>query len=297
MRKVLRFILVIWVVFTSHSSFAQGSLDSQSAQQMRINTLEEAITRLESTVSTQGKKLKALESTLSVQSQQLETLSDELDSVAETVSTTGALLDEKIDSNTRSLLSDNSLIKIGLSRTRIVGLVAIVLLIAILGLVFALLRRRIKASSTEVRALKSDIDVLNERIISSDQSLLDFIKQQESAVLNTTQEKADHSLALKIADEVVRIENNLSRMDPSVRGYKQLSAALRRIKDNFAANGYELVDMLGKPYKEGMKVIANFVTDENLEEGQQIITSIIKPQINYDGVMIQAAQVTVSQNV
>jgi ribonucleotide monophosphatase NagD (HAD superfamily) len=170
-------------------------------------------------------------------------------------------------------------------------------LIAILGLVFALLRRRIKASSTEVRALKSDIDVLNERIISSDQSLLDFIKQQESAVLNTTQEKADHSLALKIADEVVRIENNLSRMDPSVRGYKQLSAALRRIKDNFAANGYELVDMLGKPYKEGMKVIANFVTDENLEEGQQIITSIIKPQINYDGVMIQAAQVTVSQNV
>ena len=76
-----------------------------------------------------------------------------------------------------------------------------------------------------------------------------------------------------------------------------MSAALRRIKDNYAANGYELVDMLGKPYKEGMKVIANFVTDESLEEGQQIITSIIKPQINYDGVMIQAAQVTVSQNV
>ena len=46
-----------------------------------------------------------------------------------------------------------------------------------------------------------------------------------------------------------------------------------------------------------MKVIANFVVDENLEEGRQIITSITKPQINYNGQMIQAAQITVSQNI
>ena len=63
------------------------------------------------------------------------------------------------------------------------------------------------------------------------------------------------------------------------------------------AQGYEIVDMLGKPYNEGMKAIANFVLDESLEEGQQIITGIAKPQINYKGVMIQAAQITVSQNI
>ena len=68
------------------------------------------------------------------------------------------------------------------------------------------------------------------------------------------------------------------------------------MKDNLSANGYELVDMLGKDYNEGMKVTANFVEDENLDEGKQIITGIIKPQINYNGVMIQAAQITVSQN-
>jgi hypothetical protein len=44
-------------------------------------------------------------------------------------------------------------------------------------------------------------------------------------------------------------------------------------------------------------VIANFVVDENLEEGRQIITNITKPQINYNGQMIQAAQITVSQNI
>ena len=63
------------------------------------------------------------------------------------------------------------------------------------------------------------------------------------------------------------------------------------------AQGYEIVDMLGKPYNEGMKVVANFVSDENLKDGEQIITGITKPQINYKGTMIQAAEITVSQNI
>ena len=33
------------------------------------------------------------------------------------------------------------------------------------------------------------------------------------------------------------------------------------------------------------------------EGGEQIITGIIKPQVNYNGKMIQAAQITVSQNI
>ena len=102
---------------------------------------------------------------------------------------------------------------------------------------------------------------------------------------------------MKVADEIVRIELNLSRMDPSIRGYKQLSKAVERIKNNFMAKGYEIIDMLGKPYNEGMKVTANFVVDESLKEGELIITGITKPQINYNGKMIQAAQITVSQNI
>ena len=55
--------------------------------------------------------------------------------------------------------------------------------------------------------------------------------------------------------------------------------------------------MIGKPYNEGMKVIASFVQDEDLNPGEQIISGIVKPQINHNGKMIQAAQVTVSQNI
>ena len=107
----------------------------------------------------------------------------------------------------------------------------------------------------------------------------------------------DHSLVKKVADEIVRIELNLSRMDPNIKGYKQLAKGVERIKDNFKSKGYEITDMLGKPYIEGMKVVANFVSDDTLPEGSQIITGIIKPQIIYNGTMIQAAEITVSQNI
>lgn len=106
----------------------------------------------------------------------------------------------------------------------------------------------------------------------------------------------DHSLALKIADEIVRIENNLNHMDPSVKGYKQLSKAVERIKLNLHANGYEIVNLLGKHYDDGMKITADFVPDDTLAPGEQLITNVIRPLVIYEGKMIQSAQVIVNQN-
>ena len=139
---------------------------------------------------------------------------------------------------------------------------------------------------------------MQEESLKLDDKLVELLDNQLIALQSTPQkQESDHSLALKIADEIVRIETNLSRMDSSVKGYKQLSASVRRIKDNFLANGYELVDMLGKPYDEGMRVIViTIISDESLAEGSSIISSVVKPQVNYNGVMIQAAQVKLSQN-
>ncbi|MBT2988834.1 MAG: hypothetical protein KME65_07695 [Candidatus Thiodiazotropha sp. (ex Ctena orbiculata)] len=125
-----------------------------------------------------------------------------------------------------------------------------------------------------------------------DEKLLELIDAQIVKAAVTTEE--DHTLALKVADEIVRIQKNISRMDEGTKGLKQLAASVVRIQDNFAANGYEIVDMLEKPYVEGMRATVNYVSDENLDEGQQIISRIIKPQVNYQGVMIQSAQIEVS---
>ena len=139
---------------------------------------------------------------------------------------------------------------------------------------------------------------MQEESVNLDSKLVELLnKKIEATPTPTVNEQADHTLALKVADEIVRIETNLSRMDTSVKGYKQLAKAVERIRTNFLANGYEIVEMLGKPYNEGIKASVSFETDESLAEGEQRITGIIKPQINYKGKMIQSAQITVSQNL
>lgn len=162
-------------------------------------------------------------------------------------------------------------------------------------------RRKDYISMSEVRKAQEALQIAQSKIqedsVKLDNQMLALMERKVNANPVIASADTDHSLALKVADEIVRIELNLSRMDASVKGYKQLTKAVERIKNNFQANGYEIIDMLGKPYNEGMKVIANFVPDETLKEGEQIITGVTKPQINFNGKMIQAAQITVSQNI
>lgn len=160
-------------------------------------------------------------------------------------------------------------------------------------------RRKDYRSMSDVRKAQDALQVaqskMQEDSVKLDNQMLALIDKQMSASSVAVSAETDHSLALKVADEIVRIELNLSRMDASVKGYKQLSKAVERIKNNFAANGYEIVDMLGKPYIQGIKAAVTFVTDESLEPNVQVISKIIKPQVNYKQEMIQAAQIEVSQ--
>ena len=83
-------------------------------------------------------------------------------------------------------------------------------------------------------------------------------------------------------------------MDESIKGHKQLSASVRKLEQTLNVNKYELVKLLNQPYNEGMTLEASMIIDDSLNPGESIITRIIKPQINYKGKLIQAAQVEVS---
>ena len=162
---------------------------------------------------------------------------------------------------------------------------------------FLVLRKKFKRDSSIVenkiidtrKKLENQNIELDKKLIELYNSRLEKEKEDRK-----DDKKVDHSLSLKVADEIIRMEKNLQNMSSETKGVKQLVRALKSIKDTFQINGYEIVEMIGKPYKEGMNTIANFVPDENLEKGQQIITRIIKPQVNYNGVMIQSSQIEVS---
>ena len=197
-----------------------------------------------------------------------------------------------------------------LSSRTLLGIFGIVvILMALTATILAFLKKIRSGSSSieDVRKAQSSLEAAQETIrkaqekmqeetIQLDNKLIEVLSNQPVAAPTTDDSgEVDHSLTLKVADEIVKIEMNLSRMDENIKGYKQLARGVQRIKDNFKANDYEIVDMLGKPYQGGMKAAVTFVTDETLEPGQQVISRIIKPQVNYKQIMIQAAQIEVSQ--
>lgn len=204
-------------------------------------------------------------------------------------------------SDTNSLLGSKADSVVLQQRTLIGAIITLLLAISCL-IVYLLLRSRILKGSAYVEALRKKAEELNEQIVDKMASEMAEIKNISEA-LSTLSSKSfkttepDHSLIKTLADRITFMEMTLYKMDSSIRGHKQLSKSIIQMKDNLKVNGYELIDMLGKEYNEGMKVTATFIEDDNIPEGKQIISGIIKPQINYNGIMIQSAQITVSQNI
>ena len=104
------------------------------------------------------------------------------------------------------------------------------------------------------------------------------------------------SSVMSLIGEISRIDNNLYHMQ-EVPGRKQIIKALDRMKATLQAEDYAIVPLLGETYREGMHAIVVFVEDENVAPGSSIITSVQKPQVNRGGRMIQAATITVGQNI
>lgn len=266
----------------------------------RIEAAEAGIRNMSQQCADNVRMLQAANDTISMLRAKVDSLGVLCSQIGETQSNDRKHTESKFQATDSAVSTNQSTL-----RSRSIWGGAIVLaIIAAIAAVTVWLTKRIKSGYSSIDEVRKAQERMQEESIKLDNRLMEIIDQQlntakaiQAATPNTSTAAPDHSLAMKVADEIVRIELNLSRMDSSIRGYKQLSKAVERIKNNFMAKGYEIIDMLGKPYNEGMKVTANFVVDENLKEGEQIITSITKPQINYNGKMIQAAQITVSQNI
>lgn len=291
------FCIGILFLLAVHTTIANDSLNFIKIQH-EIRYMKSAINRLQ---KESGKvrnlylqQAKELDSLRAMQLKQ----ADDASSLAVKVGADISDANQKIDSNL-SILTNR------INARSCLGVTGILVAFGLLFFIYYILRRKISSGVSSIDKIRSTLErletaqkAIQEEAIKLDDKLIEVLNKQIPSIsvpATTTDGSPDHSLAKKVADEIVRIETNLSRMDASVKGYKQLARAVERIKDNFKANGYEIIDMIGKPYTAGMKAAVTFVTDESLEPGQQIITKVIKPQIDYQQQMIQAAQIEVSQ--
>lgn len=303
-----RLLLVVLLSMLIDSMSAQTS-DSLAFLQHQISAFELQLRSIEQRDETFNVQLKELKSQVARLSDENSSLDDALrqkqesfDSLARIVAnnsanikTTADELGVKIQTTDKAVSNNANSI-----RTKTIwGAVAFMLALLASAMVWLLHMRGQKSSDDKIASLKKQADELNEKIVGQFSNEMGELQKIGDALKNAgsnASTEPDHSLVKTLADRITFMEMTLYRMDSSVKGHKQLSKSIAQMKDNLLANGYEIVDMLGKEYDEGMKVTANFNEDENIEAGKQIITGIVKPQINYKGIMIQSAQITVSQN-
>ncbi|MEE9431209.1 MAG: hypothetical protein V3V16_09225 [Melioribacteraceae bacterium] len=274
--------------FTSQKQLIYNLSKKVKDQNWSIQQQKKSVVTLQNKNKSQKQTIDSLSNLIGVNSKNISTNSNELGTEIQKVTT---------ERNTQITALDDTI-----GKNRLYWILGSLGTLLLGGLMYLFLGKRIKSSKTDVETqIRNTKQSLEEESVKLDNKLVEIletqlkVKQAETKAQPTTSnKKEDHSLALKVADEVIRIQKNLGRMDDKTKGLKQLSSSVKRIQDNFMANGYELVEMLGKDYNEGMKVTANFIPNEDIETGKQIITRIIKPQVNFNNEMIQAAQIEVS---
>ena len=249
------------------------------------------------------RKIQVLVKENEVQRLAIDSLQNKCKSLEEAQSIDRVNFNGMIDATDNNVRTNQDLLQ---SRTLYGVIVVIVVLVIIVGIACWLTKRIKSGTSTigDVRraqeALQAAQTKMQEESVKLYNQLLAIVQKQldaSASFASKTTGEPDHSLVVKLANEIARIETNLSKMDKSVRGYKQLVQAKDRMINNVRANGYEIISLLGQEYNDGMQFQTRFVPDESLPEGKRIITGMIKMQVNYNGKMIQPAEIVVSQNI
>ena len=278
-------------------SVAQTKNDTILQLQHKIANLENLNSRLSKQVYAANSNIKKLESRLSANVESVDVLKKELALSNSNVKALGDKLELQMQQLSDKSNSDISALSKKVRNNALYWILAIAVITLFSAFLFGWLKSRLTLLKTELSdQIRNTSEAIREDILKLDNQVFWLIDIQKN-IRNTEQsesEDIDHSLALKVADEIIRIQRNLSSMNPETKGLKQLEFAVERIQDNFKEKGYEIVELLNKPYDPGMKVSAKFKPDKTLKQGDQIITGIIKPQVNYNNIIIQEAEVEVS---
>ena len=288
------------LLFFSFGTFAQVTKDDLDKE---IKPLTEKVKSLQSENSKLKSEVGNLNSKLSNANKSIDSLRNQTEVNKNEVEKTKQEFGSKISTNEENTNKKITTVDESLNKNSLYGIIGVLLAILLSGFLYWLLSKKQKTDKTDL------IDQLNKTKSSIEESLvkefgkqtdlmdsqLHLIEQQKKNLKAMPNAELDHSLALKVASEINLIERNINLMDTKTKGLKQLQASLGRLKDNLLANGYEMPELLGKQFHQGMKVIVtSSIPDDNLEKGSEVISKILIPQVNYNNKMIQTAQIEVS---
>lgn len=191
-----------------------------------------------------------------------------------------------------------------LSKKSIYGFIAISLIVILGAWAVYFLRRRMSeadsALENRIKSARSDLEAetikLDSRLVEllQNQLKVQHIERSNFGPAHAAETEVNHTLPIRVAEEIIRMRSRLESLPPDTKGLKPLTKSLERLEEDFNQQGYDIEEMLNKPFDDGLNVKARFIPSDDLGPGEQIITKIIRPQINYKGTSIQMAEIEVS---
>jgi hypothetical protein len=296
-------IIVTFLLLASINTFAQSEFLIKGDLAKDVQSLKASIVNLQKENSKSKSEITNLKIKLSIANKSIDSLRAKTNVNSSAISQTANQLGIQI--TTSEQIANKRIDDVGksLSTNSIYGIIGVLLAILLSGILYRLLSKRQKTDKSEVveqlQKTKSSIEESLVKEFGKQTSLIEselqLFAQQKTVNPSSTNAEIDHSLALKVASEINLIERNINLMDKGTKGLKQLERSVGKLKDNLSANGYEMPELIGKQYHQGLKVIVtSSIPDENLEKGSEIITKVLIPQVNFNDKMIQTAQIEVS---
>lgn len=274
------------LVLFHNYGFSQEITNEDLKQQ--IKTLTERVVKLEAN----KEKQKVMINTLS---SELDSLKNQTETNHSAIITTKNNLDIKIRESEKT--NDDKIFALGqsLSKNSLIGIIGVLFILLISGILFWLLSKRQRHDKTElsviIRNTKSELEKESTKL---DVQLLDVIEKQLKVAdkINAQETNIDHTFHKNSANELMKITNFSKTLDPQSQEAIALSGSLGRLRNYFNSSSYEIIDFTGQVFDERIPMkVKETVFDETLPLGKEIISRTIKPQIKYNGVVIQDAEV------
>lgn len=289
------------------SAHAQDSTEQLSAAIQRVDKGLSVVERNQKASSDSIQSLKKQLSDANAASKVLNQRLHELQSEVSSLKSQNGKVEESLVSLSNTTEQKNQTLSESLSKLSKVSIAAMVLTLILLGAVYWHLRRRYEGGE---RVLTGQIDMAlkavkhsEEKIAKADTALADSLFEVLSKIKLASSAAApsgpaatpvDHNLPLKLADEIHRMRKRLSSLPSDTKGLTPLHKSLERLETEIADLGYEIIDLTGKPYSENLSVKARFVPSDDMAPDQKMISKVVTPQVNYQGVMIRMADIEVN---
>ncbi len=279
---------------------AQDSVSSKLEKE--ISSLKNRIQFLETRQTKTDEKITGVVSSIPELKNNLGSLSSKVDSTGAIINTTDSVLTHKILQTGKENDTKISTVSEQVSNRTLWGIIGVLAALLLSFLMYFFIRKQVSKdkSAVEDQIIKTRKSIEEEQVqvntklaelYNGQMELLKAERQNKPAVVNA---EVDHSLALKVADEIIKMQLYLSKMDTNVKGYKSLTIAVNNVLDNIKANGYNIIDHLNKPFNDGMNMDATLELDPSIEPGTQKIKRVIKPEVHFNNKLIQRAQVIVA---